>query len=339
MKERVLVARATFPDIIARLEPYFDVERNPTDVPFAGEELRRRMADKVGAMLMGGERIDADLIAAAPRLRAVCNCAAGYNNFDLAAITRAGIVATNTPDVSNESVADLAWALMLAAARRIVASDAFVRSGEWKGFAYDLMLGVDLHGTTLGIFGMGRIGQAIARRAAGFSMDVVYCNRNRLDAATEAECKATPVDKGALLARADHVVLTLPYAAQTHHYIGAAELAAMKRTATLVNVARGGIVDDAALGDALTRGVIAAAALDVFEGEPAVHAALRAAPNLVMSPHIGSATTVARRALANLAVDNLIAALGFGPSAHRPPSILNPEVLEMREAAHERRRA
>jgi gluconate 2-dehydrogenase len=332
MTDKVLVARATFPDIIGRLEEHFEVERNEADVPFSPAQLTRRMADKTGALLMGGERIDAALIAAAPKLRAVCNCAAGYNNFDLPAITRAGIVATNTPDVSNESVADLAWALMMAAGRRLVDSNAFVRSGEWKGFAYNLYLGVDLHRSTLGVLGMGRIGQAIARRAAGFRMQVLYHNRTPLDPAIERECGATYVSKAELLKRSDHLVLALPYSATAHHAIGAAELACMRPTATLTNVARGGVVDDAALGAALAAGRIAAAALDVFEGEPVVDPALLAAPNLLLSPHIGSATTATRRALANLAVDNLLAALGFGPTPGRPPSILNPEVLNVAHA-------
>ena len=333
MKEKVLVARATFPDILDRLAEHFDVERNESDVPFTPAELRRRIADKDGAMLMGMERIDGEIIAAAPRLRAVSNCAAGYNNFDLPALTRAGIVATNTPEVSDESVADMAWALLLGASRRVRDSDAFIRSGSWKGFAYDLFLGVDLHGSTLGIMGMGRIGRAIARRAAGFRMRVLYHNRRRLEPALEAQANAIHVSKDELLRQADHVVLVLPYSAEAHHLIGAAELAQMKPTATLVNIARGGIVDDVALAAALSQGGIAAAALDVFEGEPSVHPALLAAPNLTVTPHIGSASTQTRRALANLAVDNLIAAMGRGPAAHRPRFVLNPEVIGTRRAA------
>lgn len=329
MKEKILVARATFPDIIDRLEEHFEIERNISDIPFTQDELGRRIGNKVGAILMGGERIDASIIAKANVLRAVSNCAAGYNNFDMSAITRAGIIATNTPDVSNESVADLAWALMLAASRRAVDSDQFVRSGRWTGFAYDLFLGVDIHRSTLGIIGMGRIGQAIARRATGFQMKVLYHNRTRLDRSIERDCNAIYVSKEELLAQVDHVILTLPYSEATHHTIGADQLKSMKRTATLVNIARGGIVDDAALGNALTQGQIAAAALDVFENEPNVHSALRAAPNLVMSPHIGSATTSTRRALANLAVDNLLSALGYGDRPGNPPSILNPEVLNL----------
>jgi gluconate 2-dehydrogenase len=327
MTLKVLVARATFPDILDRLDEYFDVERNTTDIPFTPAALMERLRDKDGAMLMGGERIDEAVLTAAPRLRAVCNCAAGYNNFDMAAITKRGVIATNTPKVSDESVADFAWALLLAAARHVVQADRFVRDGAWRGFAYNLFLGHDLHHTTLGIIGMGGIGQAVARRAAGFGMRVLYCNRSRLPEAAEAACAARHVSKAVLLREADHVVLTLSYGPDSHHMIGSTELALMKRSTTLINVARGGIVDDLALARALQEGQIAAAGLDVFEGEPAVIPALQAAPNLVMSPHMASASVTTRRALANLAVDNLIAALGYGPQAGRPPSILNPSVL------------
>lgn len=328
MKQKVLVARATFPDIIERLSEVFEVERNEADRPFTKPQLIERLRDKSGAMLMGGEPIDDDVLDASPDLRAVCNCAAGYNNFDLAAITRRGVIATNTPHVSNESVADFAWALMLGAARRVVDADQFVRSGAWRGFAYNLMLGTDLHRSTLGIIGMGSIGQAIARRAAGFGMRVLYDNRSRLSPEIETACRAQRASRDELLAAADHVVLALSYGPGSHHVIGAAELGRMKQTATLINIARGGVIDDAALAAALKTGLIGAAALDVFEGEPAVNPALLDAPNLTMTPHMASASVETRRALANLAVDNLIAALGHGPQAGRPPSILNPEVLK-----------
>jgi gluconate 2-dehydrogenase len=238
------------------------------------------------------------------------------------------VIATNTPDVSTESVADFAWALMLAAARRVGDADRFTRSGAWTGFAYSLFLGTDLHGTTLGIIGMGRIGQAIAQRAVGFGMVVLYCSRSPLPPDADIARAARRVDKETLLRMSDHVVLALSYGADSHHLVGAPELALMKPSATLVNIARGGVVDDAALADALHAGRIAAAALDVFETEPAIPPALRAAPNLLMTPHMASASIATRRALADLAVDNLIAALGHGPSAGRPPSILNPSVLK-----------
>src|SRR5471032_836100 len=176
-KHKILVPRATFQDVIERLEAQVEVEYNETDTPFAPEELRRRMADKTGALLLGTDRIDQALIDRCPHLRAVSNASVGYDNFDLPAMTRASIVATNAPNLSNESVADLAWGLLIAASRRMVESDQLVRSGSWRGFAYDLMLGMDLHRSTLGIVGMGRIGQAIARRAAGFDMKVIYYNR------------------------------------------------------------------------------------------------------------------------------------------------------------------
>jgi len=189
-----------------------------------------------------------------------------------------------------------------------------------------MFLGADVHGSTLGIIGMGRIGQAIARRAMGFNMRVVYHNRSRLDAATEAACKASYVDKDTLLKTADHVILVLPYSKDTHHTIGAAELAAMKSTATLVNLARGGIVDDGALAQALASKQIAAAGLDVFEGEPSVHPELLKVSNVVLTPHIASASAATRRGMASLAADNLIAALGFGSAPGKPPCLLNPAV-------------
>lgn len=330
MKQRILVARATFPDIINRLADIFEIEQNDSDKPFSKPQLIERLRDKHGAMLMGGELIDDEVLDAAPHLRAVCNCAAGFNNFDLDAITRRGVIATNTPEVSNESVADFAWALMLAAARRVKDADQFVRSGQWQGFAYNLMLGTDLYRSTLGIVGMGRIGQAIARRAAGFGMRVLYDNRSRLSPEIEAACTAERASRNELLAQSDHVVLALSYGPGSHHVIGQSELARMKRSATLVNIARGGVVDDVALATALKTGVISAAGLDVFEGEPAVHPSLLDAPNLTMTPHMASASVATRRALANLAVDNLIAALGHGPQAGKPPSILNPSVLSAR---------
>lgn len=333
--KKVLVARATFPDIVDRLRQHFEVDLNERDVPFSYEELVARIDGKDGAMLMGGERIDAALLDRNPQLAAVCNCAAGYDNFDMDAITSRGVIATNTPVVSNESVADFAWTLMLAAARRTRDADLFVRSGHWRGFAYNLMLGHDVHGTTLGIIGMGRIGQAIARRARGFGMTVLYNNRNRLSTAIEEETGSEFVDRDELLSRSDHVVLALSQSADSRHLIGASELERMKPTATLVNIARGGIVDDAALADALARGIIAGAALDVFEGEPNVVPELLDAPNVLLTPHMASASVMTRRALADLAVDNLIASLGEGPRAGTPPSILNPEVLEGR-IRHER---
>ena len=259
--------------------------------------------------------IDAALLAACPRLRVVANMAVGYNNFDVAAMTAAGVQGTNTPDVLTDTTADFGFALLMAAARRITEGERYLRAGQWKDWRYDLLAGAEVHGSTLGIIGMGRIGQGIARRAAhGFGMEVLYYNRTRLPPALEAECKARHVGKDVLLANADHVVLVLPYTPDNHHTIGAQELARMKPTATLVNIARGGIVDEAALAAALREGRLAAAGLDVFEGEPAVHPDLLTLPNVVLTPHIASATVATRRAMANLAADNLIAFFdGRGP--------------------------
>ncbi|WP_126285419.1 2-hydroxyacid dehydrogenase [Burkholderia stagnalis] len=323
--QKILVARPIFPDVIERLEQYFEVDWNNGDA-LAPAALAARLADKDGA-LTAGDPVGAATLAAAPRLRVVSNMAVGYNNFDMAAFNAANVLGTNTPDVLNESTADFGWALMMAAARRIAESEHWLRAGHWRKWAYDGFLGSDIHGSTLGVIGMGRIGQALARRAKGFGMQVIYHNRSRVAPEIEAELNAEYVSKEALLARADHVVLVLPYTQENHHTIGAAELARMKPTATLTNIARGGIVDDAALAAALRDRKIAAAGLDVYEGEPSVHRALLEVPNVVLTPHIASATENTRRAMANLAADNLIAALGEGPRAGRPPNPINPDVI------------
>ncbi len=307
-KPKILVARAVFPEVIARLEQHFDLQTNQNDDSWSKAELAERLSDKDGAFTTGGDRIDAEVLAQCPRLKICANMAVGYNNFDLDAMTAAGVLATNAPDVLTETTADFGFALLMATARRITESEHFLRAGQWTKWSYDMFAGSDIHGATLGILGMGRIGQGIAKRGAhGFGMKVIYHNRSRLDAALEAECKAGYVGKEELLRTADHLVLVLPYSAASHHTIGAAELALMKPTATLVNIARGGIVDDAALAAALKTRRIAAAGLDVFEGEPAVHPDLLTVPNVVLTPHIASATVPTRLAMASLAADNLIA--------------------------------
>jgi gluconate 2-dehydrogenase len=328
MKPPILVARGIFPQVLDRLREHFDVESNDADTVWTPAELTQRLHGKLGAITTGSERIDAALLAANPVLRVVANMAVGYNNFDVDACTARGVLCTNTPDVLTETTADFGFALMMATARRIAEGEHYLRRGAWTKWSYDMLSGSDVHGSTLGILGMGRIGQAIARRGAlGFGMKVIYHNRSRLDAALEAECRASYVDKPALLREADHLVLVLPYSAASHHSIGAAELAQMKRTATLTNIARGGIVDDAALAVALAERQIAAAGLDVFEGEPAVNPALLSLANVVLTPHIASSTVATRLAMANLAADNLIAGLGFGPDAGRPPTPINAQVL------------
>jgi glyoxylate/hydroxypyruvate/2-ketogluconate reductase len=323
-KQQVLVARAVFPETLARLAEHFDVQANQEDKVYSKAQLIQHLQGKAGAFTTGSERIDAEVLAACPQLRVVANMAVGYNNFDIAACTAAGVLATNTPDVLTETTADFGFALMMSAARRMAESEHYLRRGEWKKWSYDMLTGSDVHGATLGILGMGRIGQAIARRGAlGFGMRVIYHNRSRLSPELEAPIQARYVDKATLLREADHLVLVLPYSAASHHSIGAAELALMKPSATLTNVARGGIVDDAALAAALRERRIAAAALDVFEGEPAVHPDLLNVPNVVLTPHIASATVATRRAMADLAAANLIAAL----TGVVPATPINPEVL------------
>jgi glyoxylate/hydroxypyruvate/2-ketogluconate reductase len=323
-KPRILVARAIFPEVIERLKQHFNVEPNPADELLSKAQLTEKLRDKVGVFTTGSERIDAEVLAACPSLKICANMAVGYNNFDVPAMTAAGVLGTNAPDVLTETTADFGFALLMATARRVTESEHFLRAGKWTRWSYDMFAGSDVHGSTLGIIGMGRIGQGIAKRGAfGFGMKVMYHNRSRLDAVTEAECKASYVGKEELLKTADHVVLVVPYSAASHHTIGAAELALMKPTATLINIARGGIVDDAALAKALREKRIAAAGLDVFEGEPKVHPDLLTVPNVVLTPHIASATLPTRLAMANLAADNLIGFLVNG----KPLTPLNPEVL------------
>ena len=323
-KPLILIARAVFPEVIERLRAHFEVDANADDRVYSKVELAARLNGKLGAFTTGSERIDAEVLLANPQLRAVCNMAVGYNNFDIDALTARGVVATNTPDVLTETTADFGFALMMATARRMAESERYLRRGEWTKWSYDMFTGSDIHGATLGILGMGRIGQAIARRGAlGFGMDVIYHNRSRLPPQQERPIAARWVEKTQLLRQADHLVLVLPYSPQSHHVIGADELALMKPTATLTNIARGGIVDDVALAAALRDQRIAAAGLDVFEGEPMVHADLLALPNVVLTPHIASASVATRRAMADLAADNLIAALTGG----MPPTPINPQVL------------
>jgi len=323
----ILIARAVFPEVEERLRAHFEVESTPAGVVWSQDELVQRLQGKAGVLTTGGERIDAALLAACPQLRIVANLAVGHNNFDLAAMTAAGVLGTNAPDVLTETTADFGFALLMATARRVTESERFLRAGQWNQWSLDLFAGAEVHGTTLGILGMGRIGQAIARRGAyGFGMQVIYHNRSRLEQATEAECHARYVSKAELLAQADHLVLVLPYTPEAHHIIGAAEIAQMKPTATLINIARGGIVDDAALAVALRERRIAAAGLDVFEGEPKVHPDLLTVPNVVLTPHIASATLPTRTAMAMLAADNLIAYLRTG----RALTPLNPDVIKAR---------
>ena len=323
-KPKILVTRAIFPDQLAHLEKAFEVRSNQADQVFTPAELQKELSSVVGALVTGSERIDASALLNAKDLKIAANISVGYNNFDVPAMSSAGVMATNTPDVLTDTTADFGFALLMATARRITESEHWIRNGQWdKWSIVHNPLGMDLHHSTIGIIGMGRIGQGIAKRALGFGMKVIYHNRSRLSPEDEKACGATYVSKEDLLRTADHVVLVLPYTAQNHHTIGAPEIALMKPTATLINIARGGIVDDGALAKALQAGKIFAAGLDVFEGEPQVHPELLKCSNIVLAPHIASASEKTRRAMVDLAVENLRAAL----DGKRPPSLINAEVF------------
>jgi glyoxylate/hydroxypyruvate/2-ketogluconate reductase len=320
MRKKVLVTRRLFPEVIDRLCEHFDVDYHDDDQGLPSSLLADRLRDKDGMMLVLTDKLDAAVLATAPSLKVATNVAVGYNNIDLAACTAAGVMATNTPGVLNETTADMVWTLLMCSARRVVAADKWTRAGGWQSWKFlDPWLGQDVHGATLGILGMGRIGQAVARRAIGFDMRVIYHNRTPQADVTEA----TWVPKETLLSEADFVVLMVPYSPATHHLIGAAELARMKPTAHLINVARGGVVDDAALIVALKNRMIGGAGLDVFEGEPALNPGFFELDNVTLTPHIGSSSRATRMAMAMCAADNLIAAL----AGKRPPNCLNPEAV------------
>jgi len=321
MKPKVLVTREVFDETLAYLGGRCEVESNQPDVPLDPATLAQRLKDKDGVVCCLTDRIDATLLAGCPRLKVVANIAVGYNNIDLAACTARGVLATNTPGVLDDSTADLAFTLMLATARRLTEAEAYIRAGQWQGWHLKQLLGVDVHHATLGILGMGRIGQVIARRALGFEMRVIYHNRTRLAPDIERRLNATYVSKDELLAQADFVVLQMPYSPQTHHLIGEAELKKMKPGAILINSTRGGVVDDAALIRALKAGTIRAAGLDVFEGEPKLNPGFLELKNVVLAPHIGSSTEATRRAMAMTAAKNAVAALTGGT----PPNLLNPK--------------
>jgi len=320
MKPRVLVTREVFDDVLEYLARHFDVTSNQSDNPFSPEALAEQLADKTGAMTVLTDRIDANLLKRCPQLKAVCNIAVGYNNIDLDACRAAGVMATNTPGVLDNATADFTWALILATARRLTEAEAWLRAGQWKGWKLKQFLGTDVCGATLGIIGMGRIGQAVARRARGFDMKVLYYSRHRVSEDIEHTCGATHATLDQVLAQSDIVTIHTPYSSATHHLIGGKELGRMKRTGILIHAARGGVVDDVALINALTSGGIAAAGLDVFENEPGFNPDFLSLKNVVLAPHIASSTERTRHRMAMLAAENLVAALTTG----KPPNLLNP---------------
>lgn len=301
-----------------------NVDLHDSDVPITRAALLSRVQGVDGLLCLLTERIDAEVLdAAGKRLRIVSTMAVGYDNIDVSAATARGVAVTNTPGVLTESTADLAFALILAAARRLGEAERFLRSGSWNTWSPTLLLGVDLSGATLGIFGMGRIGQAVARRAQGFGMRILYHNRRRLSAEQEAEFNAIYVDKETLLAESDFLSLHCPLSPETRHAFSETEFRRMKPSAVFVNTTRGPVVDEAALARALREGWIFSAGIDVFEREPEVHPELLACENAVLIPHLGSATRATRAKMAEMAAENLIALLQGG----RPAHCVNPEVL------------
>lgn len=306
---RCFVTRRLPGDALERLAQAHELDVWPERMPPPYEELRRRTAQADGLLSMLTDRIDAELLEACPQLRAIANCAVGYDNVDVGAAAARGIPVGNTPDVLTDTTADLAFALLLAAARRLPQASATIPAGEWVTWEPASNLGYDVHGATLGIVGRGRIGAAVARRAAGFDMEVLVHSRS--DGVPLAE----------LLERSDFVSLHCPLTPETRHLIDAAALEKMKPTAILVNTARGPIVDQAALRDALARGAIAGAALDVTDPEPLPSDdPLLDTPNLLVVPHIGSATHATRERMASLSVDNLLAGLDGRPMPHAVPA-------------------
>jgi glyoxylate reductase len=322
MRPKVFIARPIQQIAIDRVAQHCDVNVHTEDAPMTAAQLAHAVADMDGLMSVGGN-INEDLLAHAPKLRVVANIGAGYDTIDVAACSRQRILVSNTPDVLTESTADMAFALLLGVSRHLLKADRYARDGSWRYGLWNLLWGTELFGKTLGLYGFGRIGQAMARRGRGFSMRILYHARHRANAKPENEVGAQFVDFKTLLQESDFLSLHAPLNPQSNHSIGANELAQMKSGAFIINTARGKIVDEDALVQALKSGRLAGAGLDVFENEPQIHPALLGMENVIMAPHIASATAEARLRMALLAAENLLAAF----AGKRPPNILNPEVL------------
>ena len=312
----IYVSRVLPDPVMAAIRERFTLVREPLDVSPGPSALRSGLSESVAAIVTLTDRLDADMLAAAARLKIVANYAVGYNNIDVEAARQRGIVVTNTPDVLTDATADLTWALILATARRVIEGDRLVRSGQWTGWTPTQLLGTAVAGRTLGVIGMGRIGQAVAQRAAGFRVKVCYCSRRHVDSPSDAVAwEFLPLQ--ALLAGSDIVTIHAPLTQETRHLIGAQELAKMRRTAILINTARGPIVDESALVAALSNGAISGAGLDVFEEEPRLHPRLATMPQVVLLPHLGSATMDARVEMGMTCMKNIEAVLSGQPAPNR----------------------
>lgn len=326
MAPRVLITHRLAEEAVEVARRACDVHFTPLDQPLDAATLRQAVVGMDGVISVVTNTIDTAFLEAGANLKVVANVAAGYDNVDVPAATRRGVVVTNTPGVVTESTADLAWGLLFSIARRIPEADRYVRAGKWKEWRLMVLLGNDVHGRTLGIVGMGRIGQAVARRASGFGMTILYHNRHRLPAALESELGATWVALETLLQNADFVSVHTPLSAETRHLIGARELRMMQPTAYLINTSRGPVVDEAAVIRALQEQWIAGAGLDVFEQEPEVPQALKELENVVLLPHIGSASVASRTRMAVMAAHSAVAVL----QGERPQHVVNPEVYEQK---------
>jgi lactate dehydrogenase-like 2-hydroxyacid dehydrogenase len=323
MRPEVLITRKIFDEVIAFVRNHFEVDENQSDIPFSPDTLVQRLQKKAGAIILLTDRIDEAVLSQCPELKIVSNIAVGYNNIDVPACTRHKVMVTNTPGVLDDTTADFTWTLLLAIARRLVEADQHLRSSRWNGWKLMEFLGSDVHHKILGICGLGRIGQGVARRAKGFDMKILYTDLVRATRSVEKELGASFMEKKTLLAQSDFVTLHVPLGPQTTHYISAAELALMKPTAILINASRGPVVDEKALVRALKERKIAGAGLDVYEREPEVEPGLLVMKNVILAPHIASASYETRLRMAMMAAENLIAGL----TGKRPPNLVNEEVL------------
>lgn len=321
MKPAVLVTKLVYPKALEMLRADADVSYHESRTGYAPEALLAAAKGKAGIVCQLTDKFSADVLDQLPELKVVSNVAVGYDNIDASAAAERGILVTNTPGVLTETTADLAFTLLMAAARRLTEAERFLRDGQWGEWYIDLLCGYDIHGATLGLLGMGRIGQAVARRAAGFGMKTLYHNRSRLDEALERELGAEYVSFDDLLQSSDFLSIHTPLTPETRHIIGAAELNKMKKTAILVNTARGPVVNEAALARALADRTIASAGIDVFEQEPRVHPDLLKVDNVVLAPHVGSATIATRSRMCTMAAENCLAGL----RGEKPPNLVNPE--------------
>lgn len=324
MKPRVLVTKRIYPSAVEYLRQHVDAEYHESDDGYGAEQLLEHLTGKQAVVSQLTDKFSADVIAALPDLKVISNVAVGYDNIDIAAATQRRIVVTNTPDVLTDTTADFAFTLLMATARRLVEADKYLRAGKWTQWRIDLLTGHDIHHATLGILGMGRIGQTLARRARGFEMRAIYSDVQRATPELERELQLEYLPFDSVLEQSDFISVHVPLLAATRHLLGAEQFARMKKNAILINTSRGPVVDEAALADALAAGEIAGAGLDVFEREPQVEPRLLDMDNVVLAPHIASASVDTRTKMCVMAAENCVTAL----AGTRPPNLVNTAVFE-----------